>query len=875
MHHSQKTSRDLGQSVRVILRDLLRFFERRPWTVGFAVAFFLVNTLWRILWDGGTLARYGIVKVGSRFPGSLFEATYVSLGGYGWARSLGTLIIVNTMAELIFGTAAILLLFGTAERLLGIAQSFAAAVVSTVIGISSALGVYFALYSGTLRWASLQSATLRYGIGVAVIGVFLASTARMSTLWQRHISIITYAAIGMLILYRGEVKDYAFLFSAFVGQMYGFMISSADVSRLTVRYTYIGAVERRRIIASVYMIFAFGPVISVLSPLRVGPLSVLGTLMSSDYVSFPGQRLCTNDALRADCLVAHRALGAAGVSATILSIALLLVMVTIAWGLFHGRRAAAWASIVMSTFLAALTASFYVFLPLEKSSYYDIPLRDRLRFVFFHGGMTEFTLIVLAMASLIIMILANLPSFPYRMSRWNALAGVSGIVLAGGVLASVCGWIIFSKLTDFSGGSFHVYPLEAVMGVATYLVPMGFLRQTWSFKDTKLYTPTELAILNTAGPVFWIFVCAVLLWWFRSAYMNGHSQSERLNAIITQGGNSLSFMSTWEGNQYWFSADGQNAIAYRVLFNVAIALTGVCGPSANAEKALAGFSTFCQERGWTPVLYSVHDDERSILESWGWNSLDVGTEMIIRPREWSPTGKKWQDIRTALNKAKREGLRDILTTYEQMPAPVREQIMDISEEWSEEKALPEMKFTLGGVEELMDPRVQILYAIDEFGRVQAVTSWLPTYRDGVVVGWTLDFMRHRSDSMKGVMEFLIARMAERLHDECEDDESENNEGSSIEFLSLSAAPLSGVEIHEGQSELLSHVLQFVAKILEPAYGFSSLFFFKKKFQPEEQHVFIVYPDSSKLAQISLAISHAYLPQLGAKDLLNLMKTLRG
>ena len=41
-----------------------------------------------------------------------------------------------------------------------------------------------------------------------------------------------------------------------------------------------------------------------------------------------------------------------------------------------------------------------------------------------------------------------------------------------------------------------------------------------------------------------------------------------------------------------------------------------------------------------------------------------------------------------------------------------------------------MKFTLGGVEELRDPRVRLLYAIDADGRVLGVTSWLPTWRDG-------------------------------------------------------------------------------------------------------------------------------------------------
>lgn len=140
-------------------------------------------------------------------------------------------------------------------------------------------------------------------------------------------------------------------------------------------------------------------------------------------------------------------------------------------------------------------------------------------------------------------------------------------------------------------------------------------------------------------------------------------------------------------------------------------------------------------------------------------------------------GKKWQDVRTAINKAKRDGITDVLTTFKEAPFSVQTQIREISAQWAGKKALPEMGFTLGGVDELIDSRVRLLYAVDGNGKVLGVTSWLPTYRDGTIIGWTLDFMRHRTDSVNGIMEFLIARMAERLRDE-----------GNVEFMSLSAAP---------------------------------------------------------------------------------------
>ena len=206
------------------------------------------------------------------------------------------------------------------------------------------------------------------------------------------------------------------------------------------------------------------------------------------------------------------------------------------------------------------------------------------------------------------------------------------------------------------------------------------------------------------------------------------------------------------------------------------------------------------------MFYSVHADNVSALVSAGWNALDVGTEMVIDPAAWQTRGKKWQDVRTAINKAKRDGITDVLTTFKESPFSVQTQIREISAQWAGEKALPEMGFTLGGVDELVDPRVKLLYAVDTDGKVLGVTSWLPTYENGKVVGWTLDFMRHRTDSVNGIMEFLIARMAERLRDEGE-----------VRFMSLSAAPLAGMsgEGHEqGESAVLDHVLQMVADIMD-------------------------------------------------------------
>lgn len=172
----------------------------------------------------------------------------------------------------------------------------------------------------------------------------------------------------------------------------------------------------------------------------------------------------------------------------------------------------------------------------------------------------------------------------------------------------------------------------------------------------------------------------------------------------------------------------------------------------------------------------------------------------------------------------------------------------ISAEWVADKGLPEMGFTLGGLEELAGDGVRCLLAIDTDRTVHGITSWLPVYADGEVVGYTLDFMRRRANGFRGTMEFLIASAALEL----------KNEGT--RFLSLSGAPLARLDRGE-RPRVLQRVLDLTGQVMEPVYGFRSLFAFKAKFQPVYRPMYMAYPDSAALPRIANAVSRAYLPNV--------------
>ena len=257
---------------------------------------------------------------------------------------------------------------------------------------------------------------------------------------------------------------------------------------------------------------------------------------------------------------------------------------------------------------------------------------------------------------------------------------------------------------------------------------------------------------------------------------------------------------------------------------------------------------FCNAENWTPCLYSTTEAVKDVTDGFGWPSLQVAEETVLPLGKLAFTGKKFQDIRTAISRAAKGGITAEWHYYSEAPLSIRDQIQAISEEWVSDKALPEMGFTLGGLDELEDPAVRCLIAIDQDRTVHGITSWMPCYRNGVPVGWTLDFMRRRGEGFKGVMEFLIGTAALDLQKE------------GAEFVSLSGAPLA--QANPGEEEVgVQKLLGVLGKTMEPVYGFRSLLKFKAKFQPVYRPMYMCYPEVAVLPRIGLGISHAYLPNM--------------
>ena len=781
------------------------------------------------------------------------------------SQLLKTLIYVDSFLSLIVNAILAIILIGLAENHIRKLRMLWISIISTIFGIIFGLVLIGGLSAiiSSLGW--IRRIPIHLSPFTLLVGVFMASASYKSILLRRRMLVLGYTITFAMMLYSGNPGDYCTMFAALSGHAIGKLITHSSENKSN-SWWHGTDYEVRRLFAITQVVMAIGPILALSSKSHAGILTMLGLFMSPELDGKSWLTRCMTNSTSANCIL-HSGLQHAAFTGLLVRAALpMIVMLLIAWGLLHGRRLAAWTAIIVNAITAIFVITYFTILPLLiylQSAHHK-----------YSAVTVAFALTALPPILIAISLALSIKHFPIQTDKRQIIIGL--VIILSTLLITAAGYISYGLLMPkkFLPKASLYHLLSDLPG---RWMPMGFGSRTRVMLLPK--TILTSVIMQGVGVIFWIVMLLVCLRWFRTMIVLSEEDRKKASKLVELGGESMSFMTTWSGNHYWFSSSGKSGIAYRVKYGIALTLTGPFGERNEYNQSLRGFIQFCENNSWTPVFYAVHEDQRKVLEELGFYSIKVGTEMLVNPSGWQTRGKKWQDIRTAINKAKREGITDILSSFDSAPVDIKQQIVEISEEWAELKALPEMKFTLGGIEELQDPRVMILYAIDLHNRVLGVTSWMPVYKNNKVIGWTLDFMRHRTDSPNGIMEFLIARMAERLRDEGID-----NPDSAIEFMSLSAAPLAGMDDADNgdksmpqnaqDNDIIKHALTMVSDILEPAYGFKSLYFFKKKFQPDASPVYICYQDSAKLAQISLAVTNSYLPETKPKQLLEMVKTLQ-
>ena len=744
-----------------------------------------------------------------------------------FAASTGVIAILLTLA-------GVVVLVGAAERLMGSWRTAAAFVLTTVVG--TGIGAFSAFVDSDGRDVGplLLGRATSFDPWTAIVGTIVTASAFAGPLWRRRIRVNALAVVAALLLYAGHASDLYAVLAAGAGWLLGELLRRTPKRNGWLRSSHR---ETRVLLGTVVLVSAVGPVIALVSRARVGILAPLAAVVGAGPVT--PVHGCRADGIAGECLRALMAYRATDPWTVVLAAAPLLVLVVAGLGLFRGSRFAVWLVVVVDVVTAVSAAVTYGAVPGRVEQ--------------LHGTEDQFIVDVSIAASIIVPLATAVVLVVLRRS-FTVLSSRRRVVTFAVTVGSALVVIVAVVLVTAASAPQHVEdPLRLAVAALGPLSPVTFWDRLPSLH------PMLRVVLGLAGPVLWFVIALASVRPTGAVEPDAdpdgtrHDRDRARALLEAGGGDAFGWMTTWHGNAYWFAEDGRAAVAFRRNGRVAVTVGGPFGwPDARAD-AMTAFARWCDDNGWTAVFYGIGVEAAGTLTEQGWSTLPVAEDADLDPRTWTTSGKKKQDVRTSVNKAKREGITATWSSWQQLPSSTTRQIEAISEEWVAERELPEMGFTLGGVDEMRNPAVRTLVAQDEAGTVLAVTSWLPSHREGRVVGWTLDVMRRTGAAPNGVMEFLVASAADRMRED------------GIERLSLSAAPLAQASDTAPANEGVQDLLDLVGGVLEPVYGFRSLLKFKLKFGPELHPLVLAYPDPVALPAIGIAVVRAYLPDLSLRQ----------
>jgi lysylphosphatidylglycerol synthetase-like protein (DUF2156 family) len=294
---------------------------------------------------------------------------------------------------------------------------------------------------------------------------------------------------------------------------------------------------------------------------------------------------------------------------------------------------------------------------------------------------------------------------------------------------------------------------------------------------------------------------------------------------------------------YYFEEGVEGVVAYALWWNVAMVLADpICRPDCR-ERLVHGFIRHCRNCDWKPVFYCSHHSNRDIYERAGFQMVRIAEEARLRLAEFRLDGARFQNLRTARNKARKNGL--VFGWYggdgAQMDEKLEEQLLDLSRDWLMRKRGGEMGFDLSSFDLQSIREKGVAAVLSPSGRLEAFATWHP-YGNGR--GRCLDLMRSHAEA-RDVMDFLILEAMQSFRDQ------------GVDEISFGGAPLANTS-DPSEHSMHDRAIRFVFENLERFYGYKRLFFFKQKYQPSWEARYLAYPCGTSLLLVGVAIAGVHL-----------------
>ena len=272
-----------------------------------------------------------------------------------------------------------------------------------------------------------------------------------------------------------------------------------------------------------------------------------------------------------------------------------------------------------------------------------------------------------------------------------------------------------------------------------------------------------------------------------------------------------------------FSPSGRSFLAFGKRGRSWVALFGPFGDAREFPDMVWQFMEMATDHGGRAAFYHVRPATLPLLLDCGLHLFKLGEHAQVELAAFDLKGASRANLRTAVNRAEREGLRFEVVEAGGVDA-LLPALRDVSDAWLGEHRSGEKAFSVGRFEDDYLRRFPVAL-VRRDDRVIAFANLLTT---DVHEEAALDLMRHLPDAPPGTMDFLVVRILQHL------------QARGYRRFGLGMSPMAGMARRSGAPKW-QRVARLVYEHGNGFYNFRGLRSFKDKFSPTWEARFLAAP----------------------------------
>ena len=243
--------------------------------------------------------------------------------------------------------------------------------------------------------------------------------------------------------------------------------------------------------------------------------------------------------------------------------------------------------------------------------------------------------------------------------------------------------------------------------------------------------------------------------------MPAPSPAELLECLRRDGAHSLSYATLQPGLKY-LHRPGLGYLAYQPLGKHGAA---VLGDPVAAPEAWPQLIALAQEKLPRACFVQVTQPWARLLAEQSYSVNRMGEEIVLPLARWNLRGRRKQNLRTVLNRARRQGV--VAEELTEWTDTVKAELREVSRSWLMRHAPggSELRFLLRPAAVQPEEGVRIWLARNSSGKLLAFACFDPLHQAGVVTGYAANILRAAAPSAELWRAMLVCAAAERFHSE--------------------------------------------------------------------------------------------------------------